>query len=115
MGPIRGLFTPPDPKKTESNHKSAKTGHASHAKDVGDSKVNNSSKDQVNISDAGRELLSLKSEAAKYLQDVKDTEVLSVEQVDSIKEKIASKYYFDPEVINKIVDKMISLPNFFNR
>jgi len=114
MGPIRSLFSPPDPKKTESNHKAEKSAGASPNKNASGSKVGGS-KDQVNISDAGRELLSLKSEAAKYLKDVKDSEVLTVEEVDSIKEKIASKYYFDTEVINTIVDKMINLPNFFNR
>ncbi len=115
MGPIRSLFSPPDPKKTESNHKTEKAKPSVHNKGGTASKVGKSSRDQVNISSEGRELLSLKSEAAKYLKDVQDSEVLSVEEVDAIKEKIASKYYFDPEVINTIVDKMINLPNFFNR
>ena len=32
--------------------------------------------------------------------------------IDAIKEKIASNYYFDPEVIDKVVDKLIALPNY---
>jgi len=115
MGPIKSLFSQPDPKKANDSQKLDKSKHSAAGKDGSGKSVGKASKDQVSISNAGRELLSLKSEAAKYLKDVKDSEILSVAEVDSIKEKIASKYYFDPEVINTIVDKMINLPNFFRR
>ncbi len=113
MGPIRNLFsTSPDLKKTESNKKTAQTD-----KKVNDNaKVNDAAKsgkkDQVQISDVGREMLTLKMEAARYLRDVKSSEVVSTEEIEAIKERIASRYYFDDEVIDDIVDKLISLPNY---
>jgi hypothetical protein len=89
-------------KATSGNGKEAKTGTVS-------SKV---SSDKAEISSVGRELLTLKMQAAEYTEDVKKAETISQVEIDAIKEKIASNYYFDPEVIDKVVDKLIALPNY---
>lgn len=68
--------------------------------------------DVAQISSAGKELLSLKLQAEQYVDQVKNSETLTVSEIEAIKEKIASNFYFDPEVIDKIVDKIVSLPNF---
>jgi len=68
--------------------------------------------DVAHISSAGREMLLLKMEAQKYVDRVERAETLSLKEIESIKEKIAANYYFDPEVIDKVVDKIIAMPNF---
>ena len=68
--------------------------------------------DVAHISSAGREMLLLKMEAQKYVDDVGRAETLSLREIESIKEKIAANYYFDPEVIDKVVDKLTALPNY---
>ncbi len=115
MGPIRQLFsTSPDLKKTESNKKIDKANDNSQNKTENDA-VKGVSKDQVNISNKGRELLSLKVEAENYLKEIKEGEVISPQEIDAIKEKIAAKYYFDEEVISDLVDKLASLPDYMNK
>ncbi|KAA3617654.1 MAG: hypothetical protein D8M58_01140 [Calditrichaeota bacterium] len=115
MGPIRQLFsTSPDLKKAESNKKIGKpTDNDPGAKET--NAAGNASKDQVEISNKGRELLSLKVEAENYLKEIKESEVISPQEVDAIKEKIASKYYFDEDVISDLVDKLVNLPDYMNR
>jgi len=115
MGPIRQLFsTSPDLKKAESNKKLNKPSENDQSgKETG--AVKSSSKDQVQISNQGRELLSLKVEAENYLKEIKEAEVISPQEIDAIKEKIASKYYFDEDVISDLVDKLVNLPDYMNK
>ncbi len=115
MGPIRQLFsTSPDLKKTESSKKLTQRSETEEGgKTTGT--ANNGSKDQVQISSKGRELLSLKVEAEQYLQEVKQSETISPQEVDAIKERIAARYYFDEEVISDLVDKLVSLPDYMSK
>jgi len=73
------------------------------------------STDKAQISSAARELLNLKMEAADYLDKVRNAETISDEEVEQIKSKMANKYFADPEVIDAIVDKLLSLPNYLNK
>ena len=54
----------------------------------------------------GRELLSLKMQAASYTDEVKRATTISPGEIEAVKEKISSNFYFDPEVIDKVVDKL---------
>ncbi len=71
-------------------------------------------KDQAQISDTARNLLSLRMDAKKYLEDVKQGESLSENEIDQLKQKIENKYFVSDVVIDKIVDKLVDLPNFLN-
>ncbi len=116
MGPIRNLFsTSPGLKHTESGKKAGKSADPYKKSEAVNQLSGNKSaaKDQVEISSAGRELLSLKAETRKYLDDVKNSRAVSPQELDAIKEKIASRHYFDDEVIEKVVDKMVNLPGMF--
>ena len=62
---------------------------------------------KTDISPEAKHLLELKNEAIQYLYKVKDAETLSPEQIDQIKERISSQYYFDSQVIDQIVEKML--------
>lgn len=115
MGPIKQLFsTSPDLKKTDTNKKLNKVNDTGSKEDNKSSAVESSAKDQVQISNKGRELLILKTEAENYLKDIKESEVVSPQELDAIKERIASKYYFEKEVIDDLVDRLINLPNYMD-
>lgn len=62
---------------------------------------------KTEISPEAKHLLELKNEASQYLDQVKEAETLSPEQIDQIKERISSQYYFDSQVIDQIVEKML--------
>ncbi len=70
--------------------------------------------DQARISDTARNLLSLRMDAKKYLDDVKQGETLSENEIEQLKQKIENKYFVSDTVIDKIVDKLVDLPNFLN-
>ncbi|MCB0281014.1 MAG: hypothetical protein H6627_11650 [Calditrichae bacterium] len=115
MGPIKQLFsTSPDLKKTDTNKKLNKSNESASNKDQNSASVKSTQKDQVQISSKGRELLTLKIEAESYLKDIKESETVSPQELDAIKEKIASKYYFEKEVIDDLVDRLMNLPNYMD-
>ncbi len=68
---------------------------------------NASSVVKTEISPEAKHLLDLKNEASQYLDQVKKAETLSQERIDQIKERISSQYYFDSQVIDQIVEKML--------
>jgi len=92
-----------DSKKIGSNPKAARSQKTESADRTGD---------KANISGQGRELYNIRQEASQYTGLITNTEVLTNQEIDSIKGKIASNYYFDSEVIDKVVDKLLTLPNF---
>ena len=68
--------------------------------------------DQAQISTAARGMLSMRMDAQKYIDDVEKSQNLSENDVKQLKQKIENKYYISEEVVDKIVDKLVSLPNF---
>jgi len=71
-------------------------------------------KDQARISDTARNMLNLRIDAKKYLDNIKQNKTLSESEIDKLKQKIDDNYFIDEEVVDKIVDKLIDLPNFLN-
>jgi len=69
-------------------------------------------KDQAQISNAARSMLSLRIDAQKYVDEIEQSKTLSDNDVKDLKQKINNKYFVDADVIDKIVDKLIDLPNF---
>ncbi len=116
MGAINNIFgMPPGMNKAEKSKQvggagndSANKGKARKAGDVSDA----SGFDKAMISMAAQKLLTIKSEAVQFTAQVKDAKTISEAEIHAIKEKIATDFYFDPEVIDKIVDKLVALPNF---
>lgn len=114
MGSINNVLgMPPELNKSGNSRTVRKTGSrdGKDAKAAGIKKTS-ASADKAEISSVGRELLTLKMQAASYKEEVKQADTISQGEIDAIKEKIASNYYFDPEVIDKVVDKLIALPNY---
>lgn len=116
MGSIKDIISlSPDVNRLAKNQdvKKVKT-------DKQDDKVKSASdketqQDKLQISDAARELLSLRMEAADYMDEVKSAQTLSDQEVEKIKDKIENKYFTEPEVIDTIVDKLLALPNYINK
>ncbi len=71
-----------------------------------------SENDKAEISDAGRTLLNAKTEALNYVKHVENTTLLNGNELDEIREKVNSGYYFDQKVVDKIAERMLELPNF---
>lgn len=72
----------------------------------------NATRDTAQISSEARELLNLKMDAAKYLDEVRQAVTLNDHEINQIKSKIQQKYYMDREIIDKIVDELAALPNY---
>jgi hypothetical protein len=68
--------------------------------------------DQAQISDAARGMLTLRIDAKKYIEDVEKSKSISDNDVKQLKQKIENMYYINDDVIDKIVDKLVSMPNF---
>lgn len=114
MGSINNILgMPPELNKT-GNTKEARKAGSGEGKDANVKSVakDSGSADKAEISSVGRELLTLKMQAASYTEEVKQSSTITDVEIEAIKERIASNYYFDPEVIDKVVDKLIALPNY---
>ena len=92
-----------DLKKTANNKNEQKANNTTNV---------NERKDQAQISDAARSMLSLRIDAQKYVEDIEQSKTISDNEVKDLKQKINTKYFINDAVINQIVDKLIDLPNF---
>lgn len=115
MGAINNILgMPPGVNKNDKNKQTAGVGNDSankgKARKAEESSV--SGFDKAVISNEAQKLLIQKTEAAQHASKVRESQTISREEIESIKEKIASDYYFEPEVIDKVVDKLVALPNF---
>jgi len=71
--------------------------------------------DQVKISSVAQELLIKKTEASKYVEDVMSSKTLQEKELLEIKQKIQDKSYLSEKQIDAIADKLINLPNYFDK
>ncbi len=62
---------------------------------------------KTDISQEAWQLYNLKSQAAQFVDKVKQAETLSTREIEEIQQRISSQYYFDSEVIDKVVDKLL--------
>lgn len=111
MGLIKNVLgsSSPDINKVESRKiRTPQRGQTSFSAGVASA----SGADKADISSVGRELLNIRLEAAGFTSLVEKAETIDTQEIEAIKEKIAANYYFDSEVIDKVVDKLLTLPNF---
>jgi hypothetical protein len=71
-------------------------------------------KDKLDISPAGRELLNTKAEAAREenLEKVRLAGTLDDARLEQIRDRIEHNFYDNPDIIEKILDKLMELPSF---
>lgn len=116
MGPIKDISgLSQNLKKLDKQNESRKV---DNKKDTGKVEKNDqvaSEHDKAEISDAGRTLLSAKTEATNYIKHVENTRLVSETELQEIKEKISSGYYFDKKVVDKIAERLLELPNYLNK
>lgn len=116
MADIKNIHNLADQAKNiEKSEAAAGKKSVKHKKTGETSKNDKVQKDDVKISVAARELLTLRTEAKKYVDQVKNTRTLTGQEVDELKQKIESRYYFKMDVIDKIVDKLLDLPNYIDK
>lgn len=96
-------------RKNEDIKKPADT----HAESKADKIISHNSRmDQAEISQEARGLLNLRMDAQKYIKTVDQSETLSENEINQLKQQIESKYFVNDAVIDQIVDKILDLPNF---
>jgi hypothetical protein len=67
---------------------------------------------QVDISESGKRLLQQKQEVAHYLEELHRLERDDLHGLETIREKVGNDFYSRPEVIDKIVESLLALPEF---
>ncbi len=111
MGSIKDVMgVPPEIQKISKtdNAKSTRSGKETDKKEP----ARAAARDTAEISSAARELLSLKTESAKYLNKITGEDGLGEEELESIKSKIAARQFTSQESIDQIADKLLGLPFF---
>ncbi len=70
--------------------------------------------DSLEISSTAREMLLMNVEAnnPRFIKELLDAETLDTAEMEAIKKRITEGFYSDPEVVDKIVDKLFEMPNF---
>ncbi len=76
-----------------------------------------SAKDSARISETARELAAVKTEAEHYVQTVKESDESEPqnERIQAVRENIENDHYSRPEVVDRIVDKLLNLPNYLKQ
>jgi len=114
MDSIKNLYniSPESNRINKNNQVNRLREEEAKASEKGKNQAKTSSADLAEISSAGREMLNLRVEANKFIEDVRNAEILDAENFASIKQKIENKYYLSEEVVDQIVNKLLDLPNY---
>jgi negative regulator of replication initiation len=72
-------------------------------------------KDTAFISNDAMNKLNAQEEIKKLAEVVKKAETLTPDQIERLREKIKSDNYLEENAINKIVDKLTTLPNYLTK
>ncbi len=115
MTDIKNIHNLADQSKNIEKTEAARKKSVKHKKTAETTETGKIHKDDVKISAAAKELLTLRAEAKKYVEQVKNTRTLTDQEVVELKQKIESKYYFKKDVIDKIVGKLLDLPNYIDK
>ncbi|HQV32697.1 MAG TPA: hypothetical protein PKV71_12510 [Calditrichia bacterium] len=113
MGPIKSLGgLPQEPKKVEKaeNKLRATSEKAYQQGRISGEKVTR--QDRAEISSTAREMLNIKELAEKYRAEGSNTSVLSREEMEMIREKVAEGHYNSEQVADDLVNRLVGLPNF---
>jgi len=105
----------PDLNKVNKQNDVKKADTAQKGKQPSTAAASSVQNDQVKISSAAQELLIKKTEASNYVEDVKSSKTLQEKELLEIKQKIQDKSYLSEKQIDAIADKLINLPNYFDK
>jgi len=103
---------PGDYKKIEKNNESKRVDSKRESKKADSIDKISTGKDRAEISLIGREMQNLKTEALKYLKLIQEAETSNESEIEEIRQKLLADYFSNPEVVDKIIDELASLPNF---
>lgn len=68
--------------------------------------------DQVQISDAAKDLLKMRLEASHYVKTVSEAKTIPEDRMNQLKQKIANKNYLNEQIEDEIVNKLSSFPDY---
>ena len=112
MSAIKNIINAsPEMNKADKN-KEVKQARQKKSQEIAKTKGKPVSIDKAEISSAGRELLTLKAEAAAYLSKIQSAETLSAEEIEALRQKIAEGSYLSEELIDQMIDRILDLPGF---
>lgn len=115
MGPIKDISAlAHNLKKLDKQNETRKVDSKKDSEKVDKQNAIDTEKDRAEISDAGRTLLSVKTEADRYLKLVENTNIVDEQEIEEIREKVMLNYYSKKEVIEKITEKLLDLPNYIS-
>ncbi len=113
MGPIKDISAlAHNLKKLDKQNETRKVDSKKDSDKIDKQSTIGAEKDRAEISDAGRSLLSVKTEADRYLTLIENTDIVADEEIEEIREKVMLNYYSTEEVIDKITEKLLNLPNY---
>ncbi len=113
MGPIKDISAlAHNLKKLDKQNETRKVDSKKDSDKIDKQSAIGAEKDRAEISDAGRSLLSVKTEADRYLTLIENTNIVADEEIEEIREKVMLNYYSTEEVIDKITEKLLNLPNY---
>lgn len=82
--------------------------------DVSKSILSTSKSEKAEISDAECTLLNAKTESVRFIDQIENTRTLSESELQDIRDKVNSGYYFDQKVVEKIAELLLGLPYFLD-
>jgi len=71
-----------------------------------------SNQDRVEISASGMNKYNLKTESEKYVDSIRNTNLINNEIIQEIRQKIASDSYSNSEVVEIISENLLALENY---
>jgi len=117
MGPIKNISgLPGNVNKAEKNtdYRKVETGKQ-QKKSESTSAASN--KDRLEISPEARDMLSKNVEASvpQFIKEVIDAETLDASELSVIKNRVQEDFYSNPEVVDKIVEKLFESSEFTSK
>jgi len=117
MGPIKNISgLPGNVNKAEKNTDYRKV-ESGKQQNKSESTSAASNKDRLEISPEARDMLSKNVEASdpQFIKEVIDAETLDASELSVIKNRVQEDFYSNPEVVDKIVQKLFESSEFTSK
>lgn len=76
--------------------------------------VTNLNYDKAELSADARRLFGLQTEALRFLNSIRNANIIDEKDIQEINNKLKSGFYSNSEIINIVSNKLVKLPNFIS-